>query len=66
MFINLGDKLSDEEVESMIREADVDQDGKICYEGKTKTTCILDLFDLLTYYNFILFIPATTDIENKS
>jgi ABC-type microcin C transport system duplicated ATPase subunit YejF len=30
---NLGEKLSDEEVDDMIREADLDGDGMVNYEG---------------------------------
>ena len=33
IFIFLGEKLSDTEVDEMIREADVDGDGQINYEG---------------------------------
>ena len=33
-MINLGEKLSLEEVEEMIREVDVDFDGRMNYEGK--------------------------------
>ena len=33
---NLGEKLTDDEVEEMIREADLDGDGMVSYEGKKK------------------------------
>ena len=33
VMVNLGEKLSDEEVDEMIREADIDGDGQIKYEG---------------------------------
>ena len=34
MMTNLGEKLTDEEVDEMIREADVDGDGQVNYEGE--------------------------------
>ena len=32
VMTNLGDKLNDEEVDEMIREADIDGDGQVNYE----------------------------------
>jgi calmodulin len=33
VMTNLGEKLTDEEVDDMIREADIDGDGQVNYEG---------------------------------
>lgn len=35
-MINLGERLTDEEAEQMIREADLDGDGKVSYEEFVK------------------------------
>lgn len=34
VMTNLGEKLTDEEVDDMIREADLDGDGVVSYSGK--------------------------------
>ena len=36
---NLGEKLTDEEVDEMIKEADLDGDNQINYDGKTINLC---------------------------
>ena len=36
VMANLGERLTDEEVDEMIRMADLDGDGKVNYEGKSK------------------------------
>ena len=35
VMTNLGEKLTDEEVDEMVREADIDKDGQINYEGES-------------------------------
>ncbi len=34
VMTNLGEKLTDEEVEDMMKEADIDGDGQVNYEGQ--------------------------------
>ena len=36
VMTNLGEKLTDEEVDEMIREADIDGDGQVNYDGELK------------------------------
>ncbi len=40
VMTNLGEKLTDEEVDEMIREADLDGDGQINYEEFVKMVCV--------------------------
>ena len=41
MMTNLGEKLSDEDIDEMIKEADGDGDGQIQYEGQVeKKMCV--------------------------
>ena len=37
VIANFGEKLTDEEVDQMIREADIDGDGQVNYEGITQS-----------------------------
>lgn len=47
VMTNLGEKLTDEEVDEMIREADIDGDGQVNYEGtyviNIKTLKLIDI-----------------------
>lgn len=56
VMTNLGEKLTDEEVDEMIREADIDGDGQVNYEGELFTFShnwpLESFFHLLTHVGF--------------
>ena len=44
VMTNLGEKLTDEEVDEMIREADIDGDGQVNYEGTVNNIMVYNLY----------------------
>ncbi len=51
---NIGEKLTEEEIEEMIKEADQDEDGQISYDGRFRVTIGL----LCSCYIFILYLVS--------
>jgi len=63
VMTNLGEKLTDEEVDEMIREADIDGDGKVNYEGIFFT--VLNVFMLYTILAHRFFSEFVTMMTSK-
>lgn len=53
VMTNLGEKLTDEEVDEMIREADIDGDGQVNYEGQFELCLFLIFFSPVVFFYFV-------------
>lgn len=61
VMTNLGEKLSEEEVDDMIKEADLDGDGMVNYEGNPLSRVYLD-----TYLDRFIEKRLETDVNRLS
>ena len=59
VMTNLGEKLTDEEVDEMIREADIDGDGQVNYEGQLAVSLTVSVIKLM--YLFLCRVCGNDD-----
>lgn len=55
VMTNLGEKLTDEEVDEMIREADIDGDGQVNYEGMYRFHVFISIYTYPTFNPSLMF-----------
>ena len=56
VMTHLGEKLSDQEVDEMMKEADVDGDGQVNYEGTKSSTCRCTETEISFWEKFSLLV----------
>ena len=76
VMMNLGETLTDEEVNEMIREADINADGQVNYEGNllfilnnvTLIKCIIVMILQPSIHDFVgnLFLESTQPCKNET
>ena len=66
VMTNLGEKLTDEEVDEMIREADIDGDGQVNYEGKPFKWCVCQSYKQIFFFlHFFVALLGIVKRDNK-
>lgn len=58
VMTNLGEKLTDEEVDEMIREADIDGDGQVNYEGAYFSLFCISVFHFIVFFSNLYPLPG--------
>lgn len=69
VMMNLGEKLTDDEVEDMIKEADVDGDGTVNYNGEfpaVKGDCRKSEFTIFLFSSFLRLCRVCNDTYGEN